>query len=117
MICEPDTTVETIKERYTNKNIIVKKADGTEITTGNVGTGYEVIIDSKHYIVEKLGDLNSDGKVNTVDALNALKYDVGAIQLTKEQIDALDVNKDGKVNTVDALILLKYDVGLEKINI
>jgi len=117
LICEPDTTVETIKERYTNKNIIVKKADGTEITTGNVGTGYEVIIDSKHYIVEKLGDLNSDGKVNTVDALNALKYDVGAIQLTKEQIDALDVNKDGKVNTVDALILLKYDVGLEKINI
>lgn len=117
LICEPDTTVEGIKERYTNKAITVKKADGTEITTGNVGTGYEVIIENKHYIVKKLGDVNSDGKVNTVDALNALKYDVGAIQLTKEQIEALDVNKDGKVNTVDALILLKYDVGLEKINI
>lgn len=117
LICEPDTTVESIKERYTDKSITVKKADGTVVQTGTVGTGYIVTIENKHYTIEKLGDVNGDGKVNTIDALNALKYDVGAIQLTSEQINALDVNKDGKANTVDALALLKYDVGLEKINI
>lgn len=117
LICEPDTTVESIKERYTDKSITVKKADGTVMEIGTVGTGYIVTIENKHYTVEKLGDVNGDGKVNTIDALNALKYDVGAMQLTSEQINALDVNKDGKANTVDALALLKYDVGLEKINI
>lgn len=117
LICSPNATVETIKERYTNKNITVKKADGTDINMGSVATGYKIIIDNNTYTIIKLGDINGDGKVNTVDALNALKYDVGAIQLSKEQEKALDVNKDNKFNTVDALILLKYDVGLKQINI
>lgn len=117
LICKPNATVETIKEKYSNISIIVKNEDGTIIETGNIGTGYNVTIDKNTYIIIKMGDINGDGKVNTVDALNALKYDVGAINLTSEQLKALDVNKDKKTNTVDALILLKYDVGLEQINI
>ena len=117
LICEPSATVEAIKEKYSNTNITVKKADGTYINTGSVATGYKIIIDNNTYTIIKLGDINGDGKVNTVDALNALKYDVGTIKLSEEQEKALDVNKDNKLNTVDALILLKYDVGIEKINI
>jgi beta-N-acetylglucosaminidase/SH3-like domain-containing protein len=117
LISEPQTTVETIKDKYSDKQITVKNAKGETITTGNIGTGYTVTIGDETYTAVKMGDVNGDGKVNTVDALNALKYDVGSINLTTEQIEALDVNKDNKVNTVDALVLLKYDVGLEKIDI
>jgi len=116
LISEPDTTVEAIKEKYTDTAITVKNASGTVVTTGNVGTGYTITIADKTYTIVKLGDVNSDGRVNTLDALNALKYDVGTINLSNEQLQALDVNKDSKLNTVDALVLLKYDVRTRKNN-
>lgn len=117
LICEPETTVETIKEKNSGKQVTVKNAKGETISSGNIGTGYTVTIDNQTYTVVKMGDINSDGKVNTIDALNALKFDVGIVNLTDTQKQALDVNKDGKINTVDALALLKYDVGLEEFNI
>ena len=117
LITEPNTTVETIKEKYSDKTITVKKPDGTVVTTGNIGTGYTVTIDKNNYAVVKKGDVNSDGKVNTLDALIALQYDVGSVKLNKEQEQSLDVNKDNKTNTLDALLLLRYDVGLEQINL
>lgn len=117
LICEPETTVETIKRQNEGKQIIVKNAKGEDVNSGNIGTGYTITIDNKRHTVVKLGDINSDGKVNTIDALNALKFDVGIFNLTDTQKEALDVNKDGKINTVDALALLKYDVGLEEFHI
>lgn len=117
LICEPETTVETIKEKNNGKQVTVKNAKGETVSSGNIGTGYTVTIDNQKYTVVKMGDINSDGKVNTIDALNALKFDVGIVNLTDTQKQALDVNKDGKINTVDALALLKYDVGLEEFHI
>ena len=64
LICEPQTSVEAIKEKYTNKTITVKDAKGNLVTTGNIGTGYTVTIDSKSYTIVKLGDANGDNVVN-----------------------------------------------------
>lgn len=55
-----------------------------------------------------LGDANSDGEVNNIDAALVLKYDAGII----EEIDNADVNDDGEVNNVDAALILKYDAGI-----
>ncbi|MBR6408519.1 MAG: InlB B-repeat-containing protein [Clostridia bacterium] len=60
------------------------------------------------------GDLNSDGKVNTADALACLKAAVGIIKLDVNQTKAADVDGDGKVTTADALLILKYSVGIIK---
>lgn len=55
------------------------------------------------------GDVNKDGKINSADALEILKYAVG----TRTSIDKsiADVNGDNKVNSADALKVLQIAVG------
>lgn len=61
-----------------------------------------------------LGDVNEDGKINTVDAMRVLQFAVGKITLSDVQLLAANVNGDTKVNTVDAMRILQFAVG--KIN-
>lgn len=61
------------------------------------------------------GDVNLNGKIDTIDALAILK---DIVQLLPEQDEIrykefIDYNKDGKINSNDALGVLKYVVGLE----
>ncbi|NLB62226.1 MAG: chromosome condensation regulator [Clostridiales bacterium] len=58
-----------------------------------------------------LGDVNSDGLVNTGDAVLILKYLSGNEVLEQNQIDAADFNQDGKLNTGDATAILLNIVG------
>ncbi len=60
----------------------------------------------------RMGDVNSDGFVDFIDAQLILKYDAGLSTLTDEQISRSDVNSDGFVDFLDAQIILKYDAGL-----
>lgn len=39
-----------------------------------------------------IGDVNGDGSVDTLDAVQVLKYDVALIELTKAQLSAADIN-------------------------
>lgn len=55
------------------------------------------------------GDVNGDGKVNSLDASAILRYSAGLKTLTEQQKTAADVNGDGKVNALDAAKILKYD--------
>lgn len=56
----------------------------------------------------KLGDVNEDGTVDNLDAVEVLKYDSGMI----DEIANADVNNDGEVNNLDAAMILKYDAGI-----
>lgn len=80
----------------------------------SLATGY--IVEDKYTVVKK-GDANGDGKINSVDALQILKYSVGTLNLNEASVKAVDVNKDGKVNSADALLILKYNVGNTNIEI
>ncbi|MBP3256316.1 MAG: SH3 domain-containing protein [Clostridia bacterium] len=117
LICEPATTIESIKEKYTEVNITVTNVKGEVVTSGNVGTGYKITISDKSYTVVKLGDANGDGKINSLDALSALKNSAGIENISGVYLKALDVNGDGKVNSLDALDILKASVGNQKISI
>lgn len=57
------------------------------------------------------GDVNSDGKVNSTDALAILKYAVGTTP-SKFDKSVADVNADGKINSTDALKVLQITVGI-----
>ena len=69
-------------------------------------------------LYEKAGDINDDGKVNASDALCALRYSVGKMELTPEQVIRADISyhyyiqfgpvseKLGTVDAFDALIML-----------
>ena len=74
----------------------------------NVYTSYKInIVD-----VSK-GDINSDGRVNSTDALIVLQYSVQNITLNSQQKLAADMNGDGKINSIDALKILQKSVGIE----
>lgn len=57
------------------------------------------------------GDVNSDGKVNSTDALSILQYTVGKSP-SKFNASVADVNTDGSINSTDALAVLKITVGI-----
>ena len=57
------------------------------------------------------GDVNSDGKVNSTDALAILKYAVGTTP-SKFDSSVADMNADGKINSTDALKVLQITVGI-----
>lgn len=117
LICEPATTVETVKEKYTDTKIEVKDSSGKEISTGNIGTGYSVTIGNKKYIVVKIGDINGDGIIDARDSLRVLKYSVGTYKIDNEFANAADINKDEVIDARDSLRILKYSVGTFKITI
>ncbi|MBR1810313.1 MAG: hypothetical protein IJ766_01525 [Clostridia bacterium] len=52
------------------------------------------------------GDLNGDGKVNSVDARTALRMAARLYEGTAEEKIACDVNADGKVTSADARLIL-----------
>jgi hypothetical protein len=56
-----------------------------------------------------LGDVNSDGDVNSTDALIVLSADAGVNTSQQCPMNYGDVNGDGLVNSTDALIILSYD--------
>lgn len=62
-----------------------------------------------------LGDVNSDKKINSADALAALEFTVGKRSLKKSQEKAADVNRDGVVNSQDAFIILSISTGKQSI--
>ncbi len=63
------------------------------------------------YIKAKLGDLNNDGNINSLDALIVLQFVVGQITPNATQKVLADTNKDGKYDSTDALRILQYTVG------
>ena len=58
------------------------------------------------------GDVNGDGDVNNVDAVDALMYDAGTALLGAAALVAADLDGSGYVNNVDAVAILRIDAGL-----
>ena len=59
------------------------------------------------------GDVNEDGKVDTIDARLILRYAVG-LETMNDNIKAIaDINGDGQVTVADAREVLRQAIGLE----
>ncbi len=56
------------------------------------------------------GDVDMNGVLDSSDALMIMRYSVGLIQLSKEQIEIADTNGDGMVDSNDALSVLQTAV-------
>ena len=63
-------------------------------------------------VEEHDGDINGDGNTNTADAVFAMRYALGLIELTETQLIHGDVNEDGVVNIVDAIGIMRIAMGL-----
>ena len=118
LICEPETTVETIKEKNPKATVIIKKADGTAVTTGTIGTGFIITIDKNSYTAVKMGDVSGDGKINSADLLKIQKHLLNASKITNANIiSAADVTGDGKINSADLLKIQKHLLNVTKISL
>ena len=59
-----------------------------------------------------LGDADSNGVVNNIDAMMILQYHTGIIEADRLDLTVCDVNNDGVVNNVDAMMVLQYHTGV-----
>lgn len=82
---------------------------GAGDTDGGVVPAFK--FNPKSTILNKIGDINADGKINSADALLVLQSSTGVITLTDTQKLLADVNEDGKINSTDALLILQYATG------
>lgn len=53
-----------------------------------------------------------DGQVTTADALMALRYVMGLIELTEDQLAQADVTGEGEITVADPLLILRHAMGL-----
>ncbi|WP_313582882.1 dockerin type I domain-containing protein [Lacrimispora sp.] len=59
-----------------------------------------------------IGDINGDGKINSLDVLKLQRYLLGLETIPEQGKLAADLNGDGKVNSQDLLLLQKKILGL-----
>lgn len=108
ILTEPNTTVNKIKEKYTNSVIV--NSEGTEITgDALVGTGAKIKIDGvEKYTIVKLGDVSGDGIVKSKDYMMIKNYIMSGYQLTEAQKKAADTSKDGEIKSKDYMIIKNH---------
>ncbi len=84
--------------------------DSVILITGGSLTAPKMLakVDAKGII----GDVDGNGKVNTIDAQTILRYSARMINFTETQLDLGDVDGNGKVNTIDAQTVLRYSARL-----
>ena len=58
------------------------------------------------------GDVTGDGKINTGDAAELLRWLAYDREMTRVEQNTADFNRDGKVNTGDAVAILRYSAGM-----
>ena len=110
----PNTTVETIKNKFklVSLNMEIVNASNNKLSNSDkVGTDTKILIYKedktlyKTYKIRILGDVTSDGVINSADLLRIVKYLNKTATLNEK---AADTNKDGKVNSADLLRIVKY---------
>ena len=79
---------------------------------GYVFVGWDEQGDIITAMYRQYGDVNDDGKINTADAVQILRYAAGMMAFDNAQNLSSDCNHDGKVNIGDAVLILRYAVGL-----
>lgn len=93
-----------------NTEVIMPGANTLYITFCGQKAPFDVV-----FVTEKNfpdGDISLDGKVNSTDALYALRYATESITLSPTQISLGDVDRNSKINSADALYILQYAVGI-----
>lgn len=117
LICEPATTVETIKINNSDKQITVKNANGEIVNSGNIGTGYTVTIDDKTHTVVKMGDVNGDGLIKTIDYMKIKNHIMKKDILKDYNLQAADVSKDEKISTIDYMMIKNQIMSISNIEL
>lgn len=113
-------TVEQIKQIVETSGTItiLDKEDNVKESTLLVGTGDKIKIDLGNdriftYTLIVKGDVDGDGEVTTIDALNIVNHILGRDELKDIYLKAGNVDEDDEMSTIDALNIVNYILGKE----
>lgn len=103
----------TMKKSGASQSIISEpKAIATKDANGALSPITQPTVTDDPYGGYALGDVNGDGKINTLDAMMTLRAAVGIESLDAIQTIRADIDANGKINTMDAMMILRRAVGL-----
>ena len=109
------TLVSKLKKYSSTVSVTVNDKNNKAKTSGTIGTGDKVIIDTgsetKTLTIVMYGDTSGDGKISGVDLLNIQKHILGKVKLTGPYLKAADTSKDGKISGIDLLNMQKHILG------
>ncbi len=109
-------TVISSIEAISGTDAVIKTASGENITSGNIATGYKVVVTNSNsreelQVIIK-GDTSGDGVVNALDLLQVQKQILGSYSLSGAYKLAGDTSGDGAINALDLLQVQKQILGL-----
>ncbi len=121
---EEKTTVEQLlKKIETNYRIEVQNSSGKILTNNEyVGTGSKIKVFEGdklliEYIIVLYGDLNGDGKINSIDLLVLQRHILGIKEFSGIFLKAGNTNKSGrKPSSTDLLRIQRHILNIKKIN-
>lgn len=103
----------TMKKSGASQSITSEpKAIATKDANGALSPITKPIVTDDPYGGYALGDVNGDGKINTLDAMLTLRTAVGVVDLDASQKVRADIDGNNKINTMDAMLILRRAVGL-----
>lgn len=117
LICIPEATIQDLKELFNDKNVKITNKDNTEVKEGNLTTGYVINIEDKAYNVVKLGDVNGDGNVDSIDLLLIKRHLLGTYKIEGINSNAGDLNNDKSIDAIDLLLEKRHLLGTSIINL
>ena len=111
-------TVADFRNNIENGSAVnITNSDGTAVSeTQYIATGMQACAPNSDasYALVVMGDVDGDGNVTALDAVNILKAVIGEVTLDSyEKKVAADINGDGWVRADDAVELLKYVIGID----
>ena len=105
----------TIKDIKESEQFNITKFNGIAVPSENtiVGTGDTFVSNGEEYTVVVYGDVDGNGAINSIDALDVEKHITKIEILDYVQQEAGDVANDDELNSLDSLAIKKYIVGLQ----
>lgn len=115
-----DTKIDIFKNNLGDSDaIIITDSKGNVVTSGNIGTGMTVKINSgtpKTYTAIVTGDVSGDGKINIQDLQKCNNYILKIAELNGVYFTATDINGDNKINIQDLQKINNHILKISPIN-
>ncbi|MEG2044708.1 MAG: dockerin type I repeat-containing protein [Clostridia bacterium] len=115
-----DTKIDVFKNNLGDSDaIIITDSKGNVVTSGNIGTGMTVKINSgtpKTYTAIVTGDVSGDGKINIQDLQKCNNYILKIAELNGVYFTATDINGDNKINIQDLQKINNHILKISPIN-
>ena len=111
-VTEKDGVLYIGKDKESMSSVDVRTAfTAEELAADTVGNPRQAVYGSYSVFEGSiLGDVDSDGAANAVDATLIRRYDARMITFSDALLKAADVDRDGEVNVIDATWIQRYDV-------